>query len=128
MSQRYCRAMPVPDTETTLGVRIRELRRSAGWTQADLAGLVNKHAGLSLSWRQTTVSEAETAHRPIRVNDAAALAVVFGIPLADLIDNSIDPSTALRLRQRRAQERELRLKVERATRERIAAEILAKIR
>jgi uncharacterized protein (DUF3084 family) len=42
------------------------------------------------SWRQTTVAKTEAADRPIRVNEAASLAGVFGITINDLLTIPID--------------------------------------
>ncbi len=41
-------------------------------------------------WRQTTVAKAEAAERPIRLNEVAALAQIFGIEIADLLDSAND--------------------------------------
>lgn len=58
------------------------------------------------SWRQTTVAKTEAADRPIRVNEAAALAGVFGITINDLLTVPIDDyhlaSATVRLSEARA--------------------------
>ena len=40
------------------------------------------------AWRQTTVAKTEAAERPLRINEVGALALVFGVGLADLLDDA----------------------------------------
>jgi hypothetical protein len=42
------------------------------------------------NWRQTTVAKAEAAERPIRLNEVAEVATIFGVELTDLLDPAED--------------------------------------
>lgn len=77
------------------------------------------------SWRQTTVAKTEAAERPIRINEAAALAMVLGVNLFDLFDPGdsedeyetlravLDADTAVTVARQRVKEAEASLEVER---------------
>lgn len=67
--------------ERLLGERIKRLRISKGWSQAELAARLSSR----LEWAQTTVAKTEAASRPIRVDEAAAIAAVLGVPLRELL-------------------------------------------
>lgn len=58
------------------------------------------------SWRQTTVAKTEAADRPIRINEAQGLAIVFGITVNDLLTIPVDDyemaGAAVRLTELRA--------------------------
>jgi transcriptional regulator with XRE-family HTH domain len=115
----------MPDAETALAARIRALRLSAGWTQRDLSDRMSERG---FGWFHTTASKVEAARRPIRVNEAAAIAELFGVTLADLLNGCARPSAGAAARQARERERRIRREAEYATRKRVAAEILSKIR
>lgn len=66
---------------------MKSLRIARGWPQQELATRMSDEG---FSWRQTTVAKTEAADRPIRVNEAAALAGIFGITLNDLLTIPID--------------------------------------
>jgi ribosome-binding protein aMBF1 (putative translation factor) len=57
--------------------RLRNVRKSKNYTQADLAELLNKP--------QSFVSKVETCERRIDVIEAARWCFVLGVPLQDLI-------------------------------------------
>jgi transcriptional regulator with XRE-family HTH domain len=61
---------------------VQELREAAGWSQTELARRMVE-AGWP-NYTQMTVSRTEKGERPIRLNEAASLAEVLGIRLADL--------------------------------------------
>jgi transcriptional regulator with XRE-family HTH domain len=67
--------------EHVLGTRVSELRRARGWPQEELARRM-RDAGFT--WRQTTVAKTEKADRPVRVNEAAALARLFETTIEQL--------------------------------------------
>jgi transcriptional regulator with XRE-family HTH domain len=60
-----------------VGARIRRYREDAGASQADLAG--------ELGVAQTTISYWECGRRQPGLDDLAAIAGVFGVPVADLL-------------------------------------------
>lgn len=67
--------------EAIYGQKVRQLRTERGWTQAQLAERLNE-----LGWpiHQTTVAKLEAGARPIRIAEADALAVAFGLPMEAL--------------------------------------------
>ena len=67
--------------ETLVGARVRELRVAKGMTQTAMARAMTAQG---FTWRQGTVSETELAGRPLRVNEAAALALVLGVKMTEL--------------------------------------------
>lgn len=46
--------------------------------------------GLGFTWRQTTAAKTEAGNRPIRVNEAHALAEIFGVTVNDLLPYETD--------------------------------------
>lgn len=74
--------------EEVLGERVRTLRTARGWSQEELA---REMTGAGFAWRQSTAAKTEAADRPLRVNEAAALAEVLGIPVEDLVKPDIHP-------------------------------------
>ena len=75
-----------------LGQRIRELRRRAGWTLADLGAAV----GVSAS----AVSLLETGRREPRVSMLRAVAEALGVEMADLLTEQPPTSRRAALEQR----------------------------
>lgn len=73
--------------EDVVGRRVKALRVARGWSQQELATRMRDQGQ---PWRQTTVAKTEAADRPIRVNEAASLAAVFGITVGDLLTVPID--------------------------------------
>lgn len=85
----------------TISDHIRQLRKEAGWTQAELADAM---AQLGFRWRRVTVAEVETAgmaeaeelrRSPRRVNweELLGLAALFGEPMVKFLlpkDNYLD--------------------------------------
>ena len=65
-----------------VAVNVRRLRKARGWTQQEL--------GTKLGWEKTVVSTAERSVsarrvRQFSIDDAVAIAEVFGVTIADLI-------------------------------------------
>jgi hypothetical protein len=50
--------------------------------------------GAGFSWQQSTVAKTEAATRPVRVDEAAALAGIFGVTVDDLVRHELHPLTA----------------------------------
>lgn len=65
------------------GRRLRDLREAAGWSQAELAKLVNAVRGFN--WLQTTVQKIEAGSRLLTLADLEALTEVFDLGLDDLV-------------------------------------------
>jgi transcriptional regulator with XRE-family HTH domain len=90
--------------EQVAGERIREIRTARHLTQAALAKAMQ---ALGYNWLQTTVAKTEAAERPLRLNEATALAGVLGIeteyllspPLTGLLDVSQDLREMWRLQE-----------------------------
>lgn len=65
----------VDTQEKLFATRLRQLRIGRGWNQSDLARELEK---VGLNWRQQTVARAESEGRPLRLDEAHAIASVFG--------------------------------------------------
>lgn len=59
-------------------------------------------------WRQTTAAKTEAGDRPVRVNEASALAQVFDVPLVDLLaeEGSAGAESLVAARRRARQQEE----------------------
>ncbi|MFC7382857.1 helix-turn-helix domain-containing protein [Sphaerisporangium rhizosphaerae] len=71
--------------EESIGRVLRELRKARGLSQEDVAKMMTM-AGFS--WRQTTVAKTEAAARPIRLDEAGALAFLFGLSINDMVGHA----------------------------------------
>ncbi|MFC4049320.1 helix-turn-helix domain-containing protein [Actinomadura syzygii] len=72
-------------SEQILARALRKIRMASEMSQEAVARhMVDK----GHSWRQTTVAKTEAATRPIRVNEAASLARIFGVALSTLLDEA----------------------------------------
>ena len=69
--------------EQQVGKTIAELRRANGWTQAALGERLGR---LGYPMHQSAIAKIESAGRPLRVNELAALARIFGVSPGDLFD------------------------------------------
>lgn len=81
-----------PRAEEVLARRVRAYRQSKGWSQDDLAREMNE---LGFQWTQSIATRTESATRPIRVDEAAALATLFGVGIEYLIREEEQPLDAL---------------------------------
>lgn len=81
---------PADTPEKACADQVRRLRIERGWSQAELAARV---AGSLPKWAQTTVAKTEAGTRPVRVNEAAALASALGVSLAELLHQQREVST-----------------------------------
>lgn len=91
-----------------LSMKIREVRQARHMSQESLADAMKSRG---FPWYQATVAKIESGRRPLRADELAAVASALGIPAGDLLpgaSESADPAG-----------------LERALRERIAAEILS---
>ena len=118
----YGRSSRAQSPEQLVGARARDLRIARNLTQTDVAKAMSAHG---FTWRQGTVSATEAAERPIRVNEAAALAVVLGVDIVTLCDPSdseeeyetlqalLQADTAVTVARQRVAEAEAALELER---------------
>lgn len=73
--------------EQWLARALRTAREALGMSQENVAQAMSLY---DFNWRQTTVQKTEAASRPIRVNEAIALAEVLRIHPADLLGDIRD--------------------------------------
>lgn len=67
----------------TVGQRLKALRLGMGWTQLQLANLVNDRCGWN--WQQTTVQKIEAGSRPLSLADVEALMAIHERTFDDLL-------------------------------------------
>lgn len=72
--------------------RMRQERQRRGWRQEDLALWA---AGEGLTLHATGFSKIENGQRPVSLDEAAAIAAAFGIPLSQML-TSPDPGELAR--------------------------------
>jgi len=80
--------------ERILAQRLRGLREELGMTQKQLAERMTRR-GFSI--RQTTIAKIEAGQRPVRVNEAVALANILAVELGDLVDDPVASGEAAEL-------------------------------
>ncbi|RAY13610.1 hypothetical protein DPM19_18195 [Actinomadura craniellae] len=64
---------------------LRGMRTARGLSQEDVAQMMT---AAGFSWRQTTVAKTEAGARPVRLNEAVALAYFFGLTVDDMLGNT----------------------------------------
>jgi len=76
----------MPGVNDRAAAAVRAFRERAGMPQAELAARVNEEAGLTEGrlWRQSTVARVEAGTQPLRLDEADAVARIFGVPVARL--------------------------------------------
>lgn len=89
------------EPERVLGTQARAYREKLGMTQAEVAKAMTARGFVM---RQSTITKIENAQRPVRVNEATALAAVLHATLPDLLS---DPAQRDALAAARDEEREL---------------------
>ena len=72
----------LPEPEELAGKELERLRNERGWSQEYVARSMGARG---FTWHQTTVGRTERAQRPLRLNEAVALAALFGVPLHSLL-------------------------------------------
>ncbi len=77
-------AANLPTPEQLVGRQVRLLRQGRGWSQQDVA---EKMQAYGYQWSQATVTRLESASRPIRVNELADLARLFGVSATQFLDS-----------------------------------------
>jgi transcriptional regulator with XRE-family HTH domain len=73
----------VPTPEQYIGRQVRMLRQINGWSQQDVAKRMRAYG---YQWSQATVTRLEAATRPIRLNELADLATLFGVPVPQFLE------------------------------------------
>jgi transcriptional regulator with XRE-family HTH domain len=73
----------VPTPEQFIGRQVRMLRQIREWSQHDVA---EKMRAYGYQWSQATVTRLEAATRPIRLNELADLAALFGVPVTHFLE------------------------------------------
>ena len=68
--------------EAWAAARFRALRTERGWSQADVA---RRMRGFGYTWSLATMTRFEAASRPLALNEVAAAAALYGLPLADFL-------------------------------------------
>lgn len=76
--------MPTP--EQLAARQLRLLRQGRGWSQHEVA---EKMQAYGYRWSQATVTRLESASRPIRLNELADLAILYGVPIAQLLESDV---------------------------------------
>ncbi len=82
-------AANLPTPEQLVGREVRTLRQGRGWSQQEIA---DKMRAYGYEWSQATVTRLESATRPIRVNELADLAMLFGVPVVQFLDPRVQVS------------------------------------
>lgn len=73
----------IPTPEELAGEELRRLRTARRWSQEEVARRMS--AAGHTNWHQTTVGKTELSTRPLRLNEAVALAGLFSVPVTQLI-------------------------------------------
>lgn len=68
--------------ERRFGARVRQARTERGWSQRELAADL---AAKGIKLDPSAITRLEKGQRPIRLDEAATLAEIFGIPLEEMI-------------------------------------------
>ena len=76
--------MPTP--EQLVARQLRLLRQGRGWSQQEVA---EKMQAYGYQWSQATVTRLESASRPIRLNELADLAILYGVPIGQFLEPEV---------------------------------------
>jgi transcriptional regulator with XRE-family HTH domain len=74
--------MPTP--EQLAARQLRLLRQGRRWSQLEVA---EKMRAYGYRWSQATVTRLESASRPIRLNELADLATLYGVRVAQFLES-----------------------------------------
>jgi transcriptional regulator with XRE-family HTH domain len=77
-------AETIPTPEQLAARQLRLLRQGRGWSQQEVA---EKMQAYGYRWSQATVARLESASRPIRLNELADLAILYGVPSAQFLES-----------------------------------------
>lgn len=76
----------MPTLEQLVGRQLRLLRQGHGWSQQEVA---EKIRPFGYQWSQATVTRLESATRPIRLNELADLALLYGVPIEQFLEPEV---------------------------------------
>jgi transcriptional regulator with XRE-family HTH domain len=76
----------IPTPEQLVGRQLRLLRQGRGWSQQEVA---EKMRPFGYEWSQATVTRLESATRPIRLNELADLALLYGVPMEQFLEPEV---------------------------------------
>src|SRR5260370_32734867 len=76
----------MPTAEQLVARQLRLLRQGRGWSQQEVA---EKMRAYGYQWSQATVTRLESASRPIRLNELADLAILYGVPVAQFLQSDV---------------------------------------
>jgi transcriptional regulator with XRE-family HTH domain len=79
------------DFDQRIGGNIQRTRNTAGWSQADLAGRLTDHG---LSFPQQTINRIEHGERPLKFEEALAIADLLGVTVASLAQHFSNENVA----------------------------------
>jgi transcriptional regulator with XRE-family HTH domain len=76
----------MPDEHEKFSSPLRGLRLEADMTQTSLAAAMQ---GRGFRWHQTTVTRVEAGRQRLTLQEAAALAELFGVPIDALMTSAV---------------------------------------
>lgn len=77
------------DLNKRAGARVKQLRIAAGIGPSDLASRLREGWHID-TWHRATVARVEEGSRPLRLDEAHALAGIFGVQMHDLLEGTED--------------------------------------
>ena len=84
--------MPTP--EQFVARQLRLLRQGRGWSQQEVA---EKMRPYGYQWSQATVTAWNPPTRPIRLNELADLAILYGVPVEQFLEPEVRTSSGMTL-------------------------------
>jgi len=75
-----------------IGDNVKALRDEAGWTQAEVAEAM---ASLGFDWKRITMAQTESAVRRVTFEELLGLAVLFAVPVVQLLLPPDEPNNTL---------------------------------
>jgi transcriptional regulator with XRE-family HTH domain len=85
-------AAEIPKLEQIAAHQLRLLRQARRWSQLEVA---EKMRAYGYQWSQATVTRLEAASRPIRLNELADLAALYGVPVTQFLESPPEGLTDL---------------------------------
>lgn len=87
MTQQKGERPPTHPLSALVGGRVRKLREERGWTQDQLAGHLRM---IGLNWPRSTVAKLERGERAVSLEELLLVAMIFDLPIADLVPGTAD--------------------------------------